>query len=360
MNQLSTNIIINSNKDIEINIEKIPNYLTKQNKSFKQILHQALSKITTTSSDDTDKREELRKIAILIYRIMLIQSYQLLWAAYLKSGMGQLIISSKIKLSCSTTLSLWPKDIKTMVQSKNMDKTNDTYLKYVNDRLNELEQQLRQNQTELNIKANRFQGYTSSVQKMIETYIEQNLYSIRMEIEHKVQLIHYDYHIHALKLEYFHHNPNKYQEQLMKQICQSKYAQETTEQEYYFLQKLIAYYNSPNQSFDSSPIAHSTLLDSIEDQDIRQELFKQYKSIALQSRESLFATYMKSAEDQRQQYKKKHEEDIKTMYPSKHSLNDTEKLSTMMIHIIDERCQKISERIKCIYKFKVQSILSKS
>ena len=201
-------------KDIKDEIEKIPNYLTKKNRTFKHMMFEALSTITTVRSNIIDKMDELRKIAILKYKIMIIQTYQLLWTAYLKSGMGQLIIPSKTKLSYSTTLPIWPKDIKTMLPSKSMEeKTNETeiYLNFVNNYLYELEHQLQQYQTQLNIETNKFQGYTLTIQKMIETYIEKNLQSFRMEIEHKVELIHYDYHIQALKLEYNRLNPNAFQ-----------------------------------------------------------------------------------------------------------------------------------------------------
>jgi len=146
----------------------------------------------------------------------------------------------------------------------------------------------------------------------------------------------------------------------VKQICQSKYTQETTEQEYHLLKQQITYYNSSNQSFECSPISHSSLMDHIEDPEIRQQLFKQYKEVAVQSRATLFAIYLESAEDQRKEYKKKYEADMKKMFSSRHSLNETEQISTIMIHLIDERCNKISERIKYLYKFKAQSILSKS
>ena len=49
---------------------KIPDYLTKGNKPFQQIMHQALSNIKTMAmldDDRTHKLEELHKIAILIY-----------------------------------------------------------------------------------------------------------------------------------------------------------------------------------------------------------------------------------------------------------------------------------------------------
>ncbi|CAF5071144.1 unnamed protein product, partial [Rotaria socialis] len=77
----------------------IPDYLTKKNKSFKEMIHQILSSITTTTTTTEEKSNnntnELRRIAILIYKIMVIQSYRYLWKNYLKSGTGQLFIRSK-------------------------------------------------------------------------------------------------------------------------------------------------------------------------------------------------------------------------------------------------------------------------
>jgi hypothetical protein len=142
----------------------------------------------------------------------------------------------------------------------------------------------------------------------------------------------------------------------MNEVCQSQYEQETTEQELNFLKKQIAYYNLPGQSFQCcSSIAHSPFIDSIENSIVRQELFKQFKEIAEQSRAALFNVYLKSAEDQRKEYKKKYEADVKKMFLSQRSLNDKEKISSMMIQLINQRCQKINERIKCIYKFKTES-----
>jgi hypothetical protein len=66
----------------------------------------------------------------------------------------------------------------------------------------------------------------------------------------------------------------------MKKLCQSKYEQETTKQEYNILKHQIPYYNSPSQSFERSPISHCSLLDSIQKPDIPQQLFQQYKEVA--------------------------------------------------------------------------------
>ncbi|CAF2069212.1 unnamed protein product, partial [Rotaria magnacalcarata] len=88
---------------------------------------------------------------------MVIQSYRYLWKNYLKSGTGQLIIPSetKQKLSYSTTLSIWPKEIKTIVLSNNKNKINenDICLKFVNDQLYGMQHQLKEYEKELNIQA---------------------------------------------------------------------------------------------------------------------------------------------------------------------------------------------------------------
>ncbi|CAF4531987.1 unnamed protein product [Rotaria socialis] len=310
-------------KEIRDQLEIIPNYLIKQNISFKKSMHQVLSSmITAATTENSNKNvnsiDELRKIAILLYKIMVIQTYQYLWETYFKSGTGQLMIPSetKQKLFYSTTLSIWPKEIKTIALSNKKDKTNENEicLKFTNGHLYALKNQLKEYQQELNIKANNYPGYTLSIQEIIKTYIEENLNaSLYKKIQHQVALIHYDYHIRALKLEYLRHKPNEYQ-----------------------------------------------VFDSIQNLTVQEALKKQFKEVAIQSRNKLFNLYLESAEDQREEYKKKHEANVMKMDASLHTLNNNEKLSSTFLQLINERCNKISERIKCIYKFKSESIPSKS
>ncbi|CAM4981043.1 unnamed protein product [Rotaria socialis] len=146
----------------------------------------------------------------------------------------------------------------------------------------------------------------------------------------------------------------------MIQICQSQYEKETSEQEYELLKQKIAYYNLPSQSFECSTISRYPLVDSIQNLTVQEALKKQFKEVAIQSRNKLFNLYLESAEDQREEIKKKHEANVMKMDASLHTLNNNEKLSSTFVQLINERCNKISERIKCIYKFKSESIPSKS
>ncbi|CAM4969653.1 unnamed protein product [Rotaria socialis] len=65
----------------------------------------------------------------------------------------------------------------------------------------------------------------------------------------------------------------------MAEICQSKYEQETSEQEYEFLKKQIIYYNLPSQSLTCSNIFNGPLFNSIQNIPLREELIQKYKLI---------------------------------------------------------------------------------
>ncbi|CAF4371150.1 unnamed protein product, partial [Rotaria magnacalcarata] len=60
----------------------------------------------------------------------------------------------------------------------------------------------------------------------------------------------------------------------MAEICQSKYEQETSEQEYEFLKQKITYYNLPSQSLTCSNIFNDPLFNSIQNIPLREELIQ--------------------------------------------------------------------------------------
>ncbi|CAF1678616.1 unnamed protein product [Rotaria magnacalcarata] len=364
MSQLLTKKITNKKlsfiNDIQNRINKIPHWLTKENKSFQQIIDQALKTIPIKAS--TNQRNDLRLIAILIYKIKVIPMYDRLWTTYFKSSTRQLIQESNRKYIYQINFKFWPKDVKTILQSTVLNGTNEDqlYRNIVHDHIHYLNDQLKQNQIEWNKKTNSFNSYTLKIEQLFEKYIDQNLSSLSLEIEHKIELAYYDYHIEALKLEYDRHNPNEYQKKIFKELCRSKYEQETTEQEFHFLKQQMTYYNSPSQSFENSNIAQSTVIDSIKNSEIRRQLFNQYKDIAIQSKALLFNFYLKTVEEQKNEYKKNYDMEVKKMWSDRHSLNNNEQISMIMIDLINERCNKISERIQCIYKYKVRCFQSKS
>ena len=201
-------------KQIFIDVNKLPEYVTKRNESFRQIRHQALSTMAIVATNEN--MESLRKIAIIIYKIMLIQMYHALWTIYSKSGHGQLIHQTAEQGIYAVNLPIWPKEIKQMTKLAKIKGTDqgEVCTQVVQNTLNELNHQLKQYKAELDMKANTITNYSLIIQKMLEAYIEQHLRSFRMHIEHQIELVYHDYHIQALQLEYERHHPNAVQVRL--------------------------------------------------------------------------------------------------------------------------------------------------
>ncbi|CAF1515925.1 unnamed protein product [Rotaria magnacalcarata] len=331
-----TSMVINKKvfkiKDIRWEIKKIPKYLTRENKSFQLIIDQTLSILNIKASNY--HRKQLQQIAILLYKSKVIPLCHRLGTTYLKSGMGQLLTDSKTSFNYSNNLKIWPKEIKSMLRltTRNSTDENNICSKFVTRHLYKFDYQLKQYQIKYNKKVNKLTRSTLKIEHIFETYLEQNLSTFRLEIEDKIELVHYDYHIQALKLVYDCHYPNDYQNKLFQQLCQNKYELEIREQEFNFLKQQITYYKSPSQSTSFNSI-HTT-------NNIKQALFNQHKKITLKK--------------QQYEYRKKYDMNIKKILYDHRVLINNEEISMLMFDLIDERCKQIVARIQCIYKFKIQ------
>ena len=166
----------------------------------------------STSKNKTDVLS-LQHIAFLLYKILIIQKHQKLWNVYLKSGNGELLAELGNRSTYSISVKLWPKNIHLMIQSisKNITSDNTTCMNFVTNTLELLEKYLKHLETELRSLVTRLPGYSLPIQQMLIMHIQENLNDVIMEFTHQIELVHFDYHIRALKLEFLQHHPNKYQ-----------------------------------------------------------------------------------------------------------------------------------------------------
>ena len=108
------------------------------------------------------------------------------------------------------------------------------------------------------------------------------------------------------------------------------------------------------------PLAKSPLIDSIQDPVLRQQLFKQYQDVAEQSRAKIFNLCLTTARDERIQCKNTYDTTVEKMWSDRETSSAREKIPSIMTDLINERCNLISQRIQCIYRYKTQSIESNS
>lgn len=149
----------------------------------------------------------------------------------------------------------------------------------------------------------------------------------------------------------------------MNEICHSKYEHATSEQEHLFLQQqIVRHRNSFKHTFSNSSLAQ-TMLTAINylpaDDHASEHIMQKLETIAFEARNDLFQLYANASEEERQTYRKKYEESLKTLWSiHRHLTDNIRTIPLNLIQIIIERCAKIGERIECIYKFKIQSDLS--
>ncbi|CAF1302974.1 unnamed protein product, partial [Rotaria sordida] len=251
--------------------ENIPLYLSKENKSFEQI-------ISDLSSNEL--AEELRQMAIVIHQIFLIDLEKLLWTTYLKSGTGQLQLNHMDNDNLNRP-HLWPIQVQKLVSKQSPDNIDTAAcLTYVTQYLDELDDKMKRYQTTYNMKKNQYVNYLPTIQ----AFVHQQLQSTRLAIEQKIAIVHYNYNDYVLELKFLAYNPTQQQKKMVEKLNHAKYQEEITKEEYNLLKYRISIEESSSTSLE---LPNEKLLKTIEDQSIQQKLRDQYINTALQARKDM-------------------------------------------------------------------------
>ncbi len=194
-----------------------PDYLAKNDKSFENMLNSVLC-TTATTTVTLNRLEDFRQMATFIHYIKYNEILYSLWTVYLKSGLGELKAAQHPRNPLNPQV--WPMSVKSMVKTniRSGVKEHDACLAYVKNRLVELEKDIKQSQSNLHDQINRLSTNSSSIiRHAIQTFIDKKLIKLRKTIEHKIQLVHYDYDERILELQYLQHNPTE--AQVSRQKC---------------------------------------------------------------------------------------------------------------------------------------------
>ena len=97
------------------------------------------------------------------------------------------------------------------------------------------------------------------------------------------------------------------------------------------------------------------MFDSIDNPTAReQQFYNRYRQVIQKSNDEMISLYLSSAETQMQHYQKHFNDELKPIWDEQRSARITEKLSVAMLHLIEQRYNNISDRVKCVYNFRVQ------
>jgi hypothetical protein len=96
------------------------------------------------------------------------------------------------------------------------------------------------------------------------------------------------------------------------------------------------------------------LFDSIDDPTVReQQFYNRYRHVIQKSTDEMISLYLSSAEAQMQHYHKHFNNELKRLWEEQRSARITQKLSIVMLDLIEQRYNNISDRVKFVYNFRV-------
>ena len=114
--------------------------------------------------------------------------------------------------------------------------------------------------------------------------------------------------------------------------------------EYDLLTKRISNYDRSKASG-----SHNELFDSIDDPTAReQQFYNRYRQVIQKSNDEMISLYLSSAETQMQHYHKHFNDELKRIWEEQRTARITEKLTAAMLHLIEQRYNNISDRVKCV------------
>jgi hypothetical protein len=97
----------------------------------------------------------------------------------------------------------------------NEEDQHHAYEELVHCRLQEMNEKIEQYQIQLDEMKSGLIGFTSTMEEVIDTYIQQyGIKPLQMKRDHKIALLEYDYDAEILQRKYLQENPNEYQVKL--------------------------------------------------------------------------------------------------------------------------------------------------
>ena len=194
-------------KILRIDFNDIPYYLSTANESFQTKVYSVLPK--------TQNLKKIRSIAILMYKILVIEIFVQLWKVYQQLNIGQLqIIALPIQMINGICPKICPKEILSLVKEqykneypKTKEEEEKLCFKLINDCLCLLHDKSEEYRHELRSYGCSLSDYTPEIEQTIENFVQQGLIYLRSEIDCQIALFQYYYVDEILQRQYLSQNP---------------------------------------------------------------------------------------------------------------------------------------------------------
>ncbi|CAF1505373.1 unnamed protein product [Adineta steineri] len=307
--------------------------------------------------------DDLRQIALLIYRCAVIELEQSLWSMYLKMGTGTWNIDSSSSSSSLSSPEIWPMELKSTLllipateingDDNNNNNIDDRCLQYVNTRLRRLEYKQQKYTDELNAKIQSTDNYKLNFGPQIQLFIEENLQTLRIQYQYAIALTGYEYEDCRFEFEFLAQDPNQQQIEWFKCLKNHKYEQEKVLHEYLLLKEQIQNKRFSDIFHSIQHIIPSTIFETIHDDTVHHYLDNQQAKILDNYRTNILTLLINRANIYRTQTENLFYDQMLIMWQKHKTLPIKQQLNSIMLNLIDQSLMNITAKLECIYSYEM-------
>ncbi|CAF1336804.1 unnamed protein product [Adineta steineri] len=306
--------------------------------------------------------QDLQQLCMLTYQMSIIHLHQQLWERFLQSSKDQSKLQEQVSLlsdSCQINLSFYPEIVTSIMISQGIIDVNkqDTikpniYIQFIKNYLHELEEKMKQCRIQFDTLKNSLPNHTETLADKIDHFVQkEGLIPMQLHFQARIAL-HKSISIdRSYQLEYFQHKPTDLQLQIAKTICSLTFDKEKTEQELILLKFGLLFKKLP-KSLEILEVSLPTSIITISDSTIRERLSNEYQRIIQRAKADLTDVLRSAMEAKSIDCEKKFELETAEIWKGQRQLPTHERLSPVMVTLIEQRQKNIVECLKYIYGVK--------
>ncbi|CAF2806208.1 unnamed protein product [Rotaria sp. Silwood2] len=346
--------------------DQIPNYLTINHKAFVRMSECLLKNAPSITMSD------IQEMALFVHHIEANRLKKNITNIYLKSVTGTLI-EPELDLY-DVDRRVWPMQVKSlMLSNQSMPVTSETTTtttttttmpmnqpdqqtaceKLINQRLEEINQEIKSYQEKLSTKKNSLVGFTLQMNETLQKFVQEyGINPLEMKYQLKEAIVKHDFELEILERKYSSEKPNEYQFEIAKRLTTMRRNVEKSKRALMELKQGV-FFNKSSVSFDS--IQNSTT--SLNDEKNLKKFFNKFEYQLRCKKLDLIALHLLQAEITYYRFQAEFDYELSSMWKNHRNFVKDHGMTISFISLLEQRLENITNRWRDIYNYRVDYFL---
>ncbi|CAF4309896.1 unnamed protein product [Rotaria sp. Silwood2] len=341
--------------------DQMPNYLTMNHKAFARMNENLLKNVPSITISD------LQEMAFFMHQIEAVRMKKDITTVYLQSVTGTLTEPELDLIEVDRRV--WPMQVKSLLLTKHAMTTTTTMEvnepdqqaaceKLINQRLEELNEEIQYYQQKLLAKQNSLIGFTLDINETIQKFVQEyGIKPLQLKYQLKTAIVIHDFELEILERRYIAEEPNEYQCEIAKRLSNMRRHVEKSKRTLMELKQGV-FFNKSSVSFDSIQMSTSTLNDmNLNNQGKQQKFLNKYEYQLRCKKLDLIALHLPQAEVTYYRFQAQFDSELSLTWKNHRNFVKDQGMTTSLISLLEKRLTNITNRWRDIYNYRIDYYL---